>query len=817
VIDFKMAMFDRFRTAPANLDTLEVLPLGRARKSELSEIDINVPFLSKAAANFDKPLMERPDDLAVSESDEDEPMFRVSIAHSPVRVSRAGASLCAPFKLTPEIRKQREAVKAKYESQKSVADVDFAARARERSPPYAEAAKSRADRAKYRQAYTEWKRADEFCKFKGIESPPPPPKPTSPPPRVIKSPRVARSNPCYAKFNFNPHSEPQHVRGPPRTPSPPPLDSAQMPPAAVTGKKRKTRKTKQNKEPKKMKRSKSDKSMKNSSSEDSSANESDSEPIHSTTASSTSPSSFVNEVIASTGGKFKIGGKGKIGGQGKIPLETPAQTPDPSVIGDDEIGSQGVIKIKVGPGDEQLRKEVQQARNENKKRKYAIEQMVSQLNYDGGNFADGPCPNYDVEVFVSVPDFPAEITSAPEDSCHPNLSPLTRTIRPDFTPSFTTKAPSPPRGKAKKHIDIEVPFSLKSKFKDISIDGVPKNHSASTVDTISDRKSDAGSNSSKSEGKFDSKSDGSSKMQRCESNSSTLSKNSKDSASSSTELPDNVSSIRLKALAGLSQDQVSLVESLYDNMAITVKDMFDDHLCAAFLDGKPYTRNSHLQGKVINKKGQDESHFLVHQRKLRPTRGDFPGIKTAWDLERATAYTTRAERVRKRCNRFLHASGDAVIQRGPGRWDFRLGHLFPVDLNGILEPVYRLCGRAAAYDGITKKPLMVQTHQIMVVEPGAEIQPWHQDHDGSTGYFTILIALNDSDDEHENALMGGTELCMPTKPPLMVVVPPRKGHGLVFDGRVIHRGLANRSRTTRYFYYVSLSTVPDKNTGFNGQ
>ena len=30
MIDFKMAMFDRFRTAPANLDTtLDVLPLGR--------------------------------------------------------------------------------------------------------------------------------------------------------------------------------------------------------------------------------------------------------------------------------------------------------------------------------------------------------------------------------------------------------------------------------------------------------------------------------------------------------------------------------------------------------------------------------------------------------------------------------------------------------------------------------------------------------------------------------------------------------------------------------------------------------------------
>ena len=51
---------------------------------------------------------------------------------------------------------------------------------------------------------------------------------------------------------------------------------------------------------------------------------------------------------------------------------------------------------------------------------------------------------FHVVTFSKVPDFPEEITSAPEDSCHPNLSPLTRTIRPDFTPSFTTKSTPPP-------------------------------------------------------------------------------------------------------------------------------------------------------------------------------------------------------------------------------------------------------------------------------------------------------------------------------------------------------------------------------------
>ena len=376
-----MAMFADFRSPPATPDSMDSSkkPRGRPR------IPINeLPFLSKAVAKYERPLMQMPEDLCPSDSDPDEPLFRVSIAHSPVRISRSGSSMVAPFRMTETVQKEAEAVKAKYEQTKSIADVDFHMKLRDRSRS-TEVSRARASRAKYREAYAEWKRADVFCKLKGIPSPEPPPKPESPPPRIVRSPRVQRSNPCVAKFNFNPHG----AKPPAAVPD------LQLPPPALG--KRRARSRKNSRKTKKLKRARSNnkRNVETSSSSESSSDESQHDDNNnSTTASSGSPSSYVNEVFATTtGGKFKGGGKGKT---------FDGEDADPSVADEEEAIQSHIIKIKVGPGREQERKEIQKARNENKKRKKAIENLIDKLNYDGGDFNDGPAPNFDVDVFVSV-------------------------------------------------------------------------------------------------------------------------------------------------------------------------------------------------------------------------------------------------------------------------------------------------------------------------------------------------------------------------------------------------------------------------------
>ncbi len=215
---------------------------------------------------------------------------------------------------------------------------------------------------------------------------------------------------------------------------------------------------------------------------------------------------------------------------------------------------------------------------------------------------------------------------------------------------------------------------------------------------------------------------------------------------------------------------------LNSHMAVYVRDFFDPDLCSFLLEGTPY-------GALSPAASSAAAAPSTEVRQTRSARAGWPGLAVVWDDEPESGVYSKPERVRRRVSRWVHNSPDAVTARGAGRWDFRLGSTFPVDIAGIIDPIYRLCTRSARYDGVTKKHLVLKTQQIMIVEPGAVAQPWHQDHGGQAGYFTILVALNDVDNRLQNASMGGTEVLMPLDPPLLCTAMPVLGQAYVFQNQ----------------------------------
>ena len=142
-----------------------------------------------------------------------------------------------------------------------------------------------------------------------------------------------------------------------------------------------------------------------------------------------------------------------------------------------------------------------------------------------------------------------------------------------------------------------------------------------------------------------------------------------------------------------------------------------------------------------------------------------------------------------------------AIERSAGRLDFALSPLLferlvdPQDLARIESELKRVAS-AVAYSG----PLHI-SHHLMVVLPGAVDQAWHADNDSAVFFQTILLPLTEP---VQNC--GRTEFLDEEAP--MIASP---GSGIIFDGKTMHRGLANKSNRKRIFAYVAVTSEMDAN------
>jgi hypothetical protein len=142
-----------------------------------------------------------------------------------------------------------------------------------------------------------------------------------------------------------------------------------------------------------------------------------------------------------------------------------------------------------------------------------------------------------------------------------------------------------------------------------------------------------------------------------------------------------------------------------------------------------------------------------------------------------------------------------VMERSTGRLDFKLS-------NKLYEQLVVEEDRAAIADEFARvaqavgyKEAVRTSFHVMVVEPGAVDQAWHYDNDSAVFFLTLLLALTPP-----NPRAGRTEFLDEEKP-MMVSV----GSGVAFDGKVYHRGLANRSQSRRIFAYVAATSEEDAN------
>ncbi len=149
-----------------------------------------------------------------------------------------------------------------------------------------------------------------------------------------------------------------------------------------------------------------------------------------------------------------------------------------------------------------------------------------------------------------------------------------------------------------------------------------------------------------------------------------------------------------------------------------------------------------------------------------------------------------------------------VTTRHVGRIDFQLTNAF-VQWTGIANEINKSNIINIIKNEIKCDKLVFRTINVMIVLPNAEDQPIHTDIAGKKrGQFfvTVIIPLNPITNK-----MGGTEIfCDCAQKSIIVKGEP--GFGFYFCGNVKHRGLANKSQTTRFFLYFALSKHNDPNS-----
>ena len=147
------------------------------------------------------------------------------------------------------------------------------------------------------------------------------------------------------------------------------------------------------------------------------------------------------------------------------------------------------------------------------------------------------------------------------------------------------------------------------------------------------------------------------------------------------------------------------------------------------------------------------------------------------------------------------------IERSAGRVDLvapKLLDLLHESEKEFLMKQVQIRYRNAGWDG----DVSLKFH-LMIVQPGAQCQVYHVDEDNATVYYTFILPLT-----KPSALSGRTQFAYAqwsadSKIPEMIP----KGSCLVFDGKTMHRGTANKSNIDRIFAFVVASSSPDMNDG----
>lgn len=146
---------------------------------------------------------------------------------------------------------------------------------------------------------------------------------------------------------------------------------------------------------------------------------------------------------------------------------------------------------------------------------------------------------------------------------------------------------------------------------------------------------------------------------------------------------------------------------------------------------------------------------------------------------------------------------DHATERGKGRVDFALNRNWEREASSSLtqfRKVKNVVRRIA--EGKQSKSVSVQWH-VMVVSPGAKEQEWHKDAPGKRVYSTFLLPLTrdppSSGTEFKGRGRGKTEVANPF------------GGGILFDGKVAHRGTSHPGPEERIFLYAAIFAGSDPN------
>lgn len=110
-----------------------------------------------------------------------------------------------------------------------------------------------------------------------------------------------------------------------------------------------------------------------------------------------------------------------------------------------------------------------------------------------------------------------------------------------------------------------------------------------------------------------------------------------------------------------------------------------------------------------------------------------------------------------------------------------------------MSPFSQLLG--LAQDFCQNENLQLQTVAVQKADPHSPAQKFHFD-DETQDYVTVLLPLHETPVE-----MGGTYI----KPLRTIVRPSYPEEALIFSGKVLHRGAANKSNRPRWFAYAAFS------------
>lgn len=196
-------------------------------------------------------------------------------------------------------------------------------------------------------------------------------------------------------------------------------------------------------------------------------------------------------------------------------------------------------------------------------------------------------------------------------------------------------------------------------------------------------------------------------------------------------------------------------------------------------------------------------HSLLHSPLLATsTRSKTPSSFSIVDIVDAAVKQQEKGIPLGRASSFVDVT--CIVPRDKARWDVRLKETWVEKMKSTNVAFHKACEivNQQKKNDTKCKRASVDWH-VQMVKPNSPDQPLHED-DVSTGkggrcYYTLIVPLVD------NPKAGGTYF------PKLDHVFASYGGALMFDGRIEHAGLGNRSDTTRYFLYAAIHTGGDPN------